>query len=95
MTGTRFLAAIVAASLFWASPVAAPAQEAHPAPADPPLKPGQSAGVHVAQQARTGVALIGTGAIIAVVIVAATAGGNGGSSNNPVNPQISTVTTAP
>lgn len=95
MSGIRFLAATVAVSLLWASPVAAPAQETHPAAAAPPLKPGRSAGVHVAQQARTGLALIGTGAIIAVVIVAATASSNGGNSNNPVNPQISTVTTAP
>jgi hypothetical protein len=96
MNGIRSLAAIVAASLLWVWPAVAPAQETHPVPASPPLKPGRSAGVHVAQQARTGVALIGTGAIIAVVIVAATASGNGsGSSNNPVNPQFTTVTTAP
>ena len=42
------------------------------------LKPGKSAGIHAAQTARAGVALIGAGAIIAVVVVAAGAGSNGG-----------------
>jgi hypothetical protein len=43
-----------------------------------PLKPGKSAGIHAAQTARAGVALIGAGAIIAVVVVAAGAGSSGG-----------------
>jgi len=49
-----------------------------------PLKPGRTAGVKAAQQARAGVALIGAGAIIAVVVVAAgtSGGGNGGSAQN-------------
>ena len=93
MNGIRFSAVIIAASLLWVWPAAA--QDQHPAPPSPPLKPGRSAGVHVAQQARTGVALIGTGAIIAVVIVATTASSNGSGSNNQVNPQFTTVTTAP
>jgi hypothetical protein len=94
MHGTKFLAAMVAAGLLLALPGAAPAQDPHPAPPQP-LKPGQSAGVHAAQQARTGFALIGAGAVIAVAIVAATAS-NGGAGNNPVNPQSNSVsTTAP
>lgn len=93
MSGFRFLAAVVAASLLLAWPLAAPAQDPHtPASQPPPLKPGQSAGVHAAQQARTGVALIGAGAVIAVVIVAATAG-SGGAGSNPANPQSNSVST--
>jgi hypothetical protein len=92
MTGKSVLAALVAASLLLAAPEAALAQDPHPAPPPQPLKPGQSAGVHVAQQARTGLALIGTGAIIAVVIVAATASG-GGNNSNQVNPQFQSVST--
>ena len=94
MIKIRFLAAI-AACLLLATPVAAPAQDPHAAPPPPLLKPGQSAGVHAAQHARTGLALIGTGAVIAVVIVAATAS-SGGAGNNQVNPQSNSVsTTAP
>ena len=92
MSGFRSLAAIMAASLFLAWPLAAPAQDPHSAAQPPPLKPGQSAGVHAAQQARTGVALIGAGAVIAVVIVAATASG-GGAGSNPANPQSNSVST--
>jgi hypothetical protein len=87
MNGIRIFAATAAASLLLALPAAAPAQDPHPAPS-PPLKPGQSAGIHAAQQAHTGLALIGTGAVIAVVIVA-------GASNTPVNQQFAPVTTAP
>jgi hypothetical protein len=52
-----------------------------------PLKPGRTAGVKVAQQARAGLALIGAGAIIAVVVVAAgtSGGGSGGSAQNNMN----------
>jgi hypothetical protein len=92
MTKARF-SVIAAAVLLVALPAAAFAQDPHPAP--PPLKPGQSAGIHAAQHARTGLALIGTGAIIAVVIVAATAS-SGGAGSNPVNPQSNSAsTTAP
>ena len=90
MIKIRFLAAI-AACLLLAMPVAAPAQDPHPAP--PPLKPGQSAGVHTAQQSHTGLALVGSGAIIAVVIVAATASNGGSGSSNQVNPQNQSVAT--
>ncbi|HEX4027952.1 MAG TPA: hypothetical protein VHX18_10050 [Rhizomicrobium sp.] len=83
----------MAASLLLALPGAALAQDPHPAP-PAPLKPGRSAGIHAAQQARAGLALVGTGAIIAVVIVAATASNSGG--NGQVNPQSNSVsTTAP
>ena len=92
MNGFRFLAALSAASLLLALPVAAPAQDPHPeSPAPQPLKPGQSAGVHAAQQTHTGLALIGSGAVIAVVLVAATAS----SSNGQVAPQFAPSTTAP
>jgi hypothetical protein len=94
MNGFRFLAALSAASLLLALPVAAPAQDPHPASPPPqPLKPGQSAGIHAAQQTHTGLALIGSGAVIAVVLVAATASNNGG--NGAVNPQFAPSTTAP
>jgi hypothetical protein len=93
MTRARF-SGIAAAVLLVALPTAASAQDPHPAP--PPLKPGQSAGIHAAQHARTGLALIGTGAIIAVVIVAATASSGGAAGNNPVNQQFNSAsTTAP
>ena len=91
MNKNRFLAAIAAAGLLLALPVAAPAQDPHPALPPAPLPPGHSAGVHGAQQAHTGLALIGGGAVIAVVIVAATAG-NGGAAG-AVNPQSNAVST--
>lgn len=95
MIRTKSWAAVMAASLLLALPGAALAQDPHPVP-PAPLKPGRSAGIHAAQQARAGLALIGTGAIIAVVIVAATASNNGGGSNSQVNPQFNSVsTTAP
>ena len=94
MNGFRFLAALSAACLVLALPAAAPAQDPHPAfPPPQPLKPGQSAGIHAAQQTHTGLALIGSGAVIAVVLVAATASNNGG--NGAVNPQFAPATTAP
>ena len=92
MNGFRFFTALASASLLLASP--AFAEDPHPAPQPPPLKPGQSAGVQAAQQTRTGVALIGAGAVIAVVIVAATAS-SGGNTNNQVNPQTQSTTTTP
>jgi hypothetical protein len=95
MNGFRFLAALSAACLVLALPAAAPAQDPHPAPPPPqPLKPGQSAGIQAAQQTHTGLALIGSGAVIALVLVAATASNNGGS-NGAVNPQFAPATTAP
>ncbi|HEX4273430.1 MAG TPA: hypothetical protein VHZ32_18710 [Rhizomicrobium sp.] len=93
MNRNKFLAAIAAAGLLLALPVVALAQDPHPTPA--PLKPGKSAGVHGAQQAHTGLALIGGGAVIAVVIVAATAGNNGnGGQTNPQTQSVATTTTS-
>ena len=57
-----------------------------------PLKPGRTAGVKMAQQARAGLALIGAGAIIAVVVVAA--GSSGGNGSQP-NMQFAPMTTSP
>ena len=62
-------------------------------PATGPLKPGRTAGVKGAQQARAGLALIGAGAMIAVVVVAAgTSGGGGGpgAQNNNFAPTTTT-----
>ncbi len=88
---STYLKVIVAGGLLWVLPEAVLAQ----GPRQPPhFKPGQSAGVQTAQQTHTGLALIGTGAIIAVVIVAATASNSGGN-NNQVNPQFAPATTAP
>jgi hypothetical protein len=97
--GTRFLAGMVGGLALLVLPVLADgAAGTHPAakpgPAQPgPLQPGKSAGIHAAQQARAGLALIGAGAIIAIVVVAAGAGGNG-SAAQP-NAQEAPVTTAP
>jgi hypothetical protein len=88
MNKNVFLMAAVAGCLLFAQSQAVFAGD-RPAP---PLKPGQSAGVHVAQQTHTGLALVGAGAIIAVVIVAATAG-NGGNGNNNNPPSVTTTTT--
>jgi hypothetical protein len=89
-----FSAAIVAACLSAVQPLPVLAQVRHPAPPPAPLKPGQSAGIHIAQQTRTGLALVGTGAVLAVVIVAATASNNGGGTSNQPNSQSITTTTA-
>lgn len=85
------LRAVLAISVLLALPRTVLGQAQHPAA----LKPGHSAGVHTAQQAHTGLALIGTGAILAIVVVAATTNSGGGNNNNPVNQQASTTTTAP
>jgi len=59
-----------------------------------PLKPGRSAGVHAAQLPRTGLALIGASAIIAVVVVAVGTGSSG-NGNAPESNFQSVSTTAP
>ena len=83
---------IAAAGLLWALPEAVVAQD--PRAGQPPLEPGHSASVQAAQHTHTGLALIGTGAIVAVVIVAATTS-NGGGNNNQVNmPSVSATTTS-
>jgi hypothetical protein len=92
----RFFAGLVltAALLAWGIAMAAepaPLPPAGPSPPKPgPLQPGRSAGVHGAQQARTGLALVGAGAIIAVVVVAA---GTSGSSASPQSNSQSVTTT--
>ena len=88
----RFLVGMVAGlSLMTAPAMAAEAAGSRAAKTDP-LKPGKSAGVHVAQQARAGLALISAGAIIAIVVVAAsTSSGNGGNAQ----PNSQSVTTTP
>ena len=58
-----------------------------------PLKPGRTAGVKGAQQARAGLALIGAGAIIAVVVVAA--GSSGGGGGPSVQNNFAPTTTTP
>jgi hypothetical protein len=79
--------------------LALPAHAAETAPGTPkpsqngPLKPGRSAGVRNAQMPRTGFALLGAGAIIAVVVVAASGGGNG--NNQQPNLQSMPTTTSP
>jgi len=57
-----------------------------------PLKPGRSAGVRVAQLPRTGLALVGASAIIAIVVGAA---GSGGGNGSQPNLQSAPTTTAP
>ena len=98
----RFFTAIsfLVLVLVWAAP-SAPAADATASPrvaaatrppAEGPLKPGRTAGVKGAQQARAGLALIGAGAIIAVVVVAAgsSGGGSGGSAQNNFAPTTTT-----
>jgi len=98
----RFFAAVVLWAAFLAG-TALPTQAAEAAastrvaantrPPEPgPLKPGRTAGVQKAQQARAGLALIGAGAIIAVVVVAAGSSGGGGPSaqNNNFAPTTTT-----
>jgi hypothetical protein len=77
-----------AATAAEASDAAKPAQQGGP------LKPGRSAGIHAAQLPRTGLALVGASAIIAIVAVAA---GTGSSSNgnNPQSNLQSVTTTTP
>jgi len=98
----RFFAAVVLWAAFLAG-TALPTQAAEAAastrvaantrPPEPaPLKPGRTAGVQKAQQARAGLALVGAGAIIAVVVVAAGSSGGGGPSaqNNNFAPTTTT-----
>jgi len=59
-----------------------------------PLKPGHSAGVHAAQLPRTGLALIGASAVIAVVVVAVGTGSSG-NGNVPQSNFQSVATTTP
>jgi hypothetical protein len=89
MITIRLLSAIAAAGLLLTLPRAVLAEGPQP-----PLEPGHSAGVHAAQKTHTGLALIGTAAIIAVVFVATTTS-NGGGNNNQPNSLAAPATTAP
>jgi hypothetical protein len=90
----RFFTGLVltAALLAWGIAMAAEPAPLTAAGSSPPkpgsLQPGRSAGVHGAQQARTGLALVGAGAIIAIVVVAA-----GTSSSASPQPNSQSVTT--
>jgi hypothetical protein len=92
--GMCFLTRLAAtAALGIAVATAAGADPLPAAPKQGPLNPGKSAGVQAAQQARTGLALVGAGAIIAVVIVAASTGGSngGGQANSQSVPTTATT----
>ena len=94
----RIYTALAAAGILaLAAPAARPAEPAGSAKSaqhSGPLKPGRSAGVHAAQLPRTGLALIGASAVIAIIVVAA---GTGSSSNGnaPESNLQSVSTTTP
>jgi len=91
-----FTAIITAALLAMPAPIADAAEgagSARTAQQSGPLKPGRSAGVRAAQLPRTGLALVGASAIIAVVAVAASSGG--GNSGSQQNMQSVPTTTTP
>lgn len=79
--------------------LAVPAHAAEPAASTPkpaqngPLKPGRSAGVRNAQLPRTGLALVGAGAILAVVVVAAGSSSGNGNNQQPNMQSMPTTTT--
>lgn len=80
-------AAMLAASAALATeplPAGKPSQS-H-APRSPQLDPGRSAGVHRAQQVRTGLLMTGAAGVIAAVVLAATTGGGG--AQNQTSPQM-------
>ena len=89
----RILAALLMGSvLAWGAPLAHAAEagsSAKPVQQAGPLKPGRSAGVRSAQLPRTGLALVGAGAVIAVIAIVA---GTGSGSNAP-QPNLQSVTT--
>lgn len=91
-----FTAMLTAGLLSLLTPIAEAAEaadSARKAEQSGPLKPGRSAGVRAAQLPRTGLALVGATAVIAIVAVAASSSGGGGTSNGP---QLqSTPTTTP
>ena len=93
----RFLMGMTAGLALLAAPaMAADAAGSRAAAKTDPLKPGplqsgKSAGVHAAQQARAGVALVSAGAIIAIVVVAASASSG---SSQPIEQNVA-VTTSP
>ena len=93
----RFFTAMLTAGLLsLLTPVAEaaePAGSARKAEQSGTLKPGRSAGVRAAQLPRTGVALVGATAVIAIIAVAASSGGGGSTGNGPQ--MNSTPTTTP
>ena len=95
MRGMRHFTILVMTAALLARPAhAAETAAGTPKPSqNGPLKPGRSAGVRNAQMPRTGFALLGAGAIIAVVVVAASGGGNG--NNQQPNLQSMPTTTSP
>ena len=89
-----FFLAVAAPSAQAADAVASTRVAANTRPPETgPLKPGRTAGVKGAQQARAGLALIGAGAIIAVVVVAAGSSGGGGGPSAQNNFAPTTTTT--
>jgi hypothetical protein len=82
LAGMRFSVVMAAMLLFCMPPAMAADAADHPPPPGP-LKPGKSAGVPIAQQTRAGLALVGTGAIIAIVVVTTASSGGGSASNQP------------
>ncbi|HKU55060.1 MAG TPA: hypothetical protein VJP60_06830 [Rhizomicrobium sp.] len=85
---TTFLALPLVRAAPSARTAETPARAGTRPPEAGPLKPGRIAGVKAAQQARTGLALIGTGAIIAVVVVVAA--GSGGQNTMQIAPATTT-----
>lgn len=78
----RFWSGVVMAALTVSSAAGQTARK----PQHPPLKPGPSAGVHAAQEGlKSGLALVGASAVIALVVVATA--NNGGNNNNQPNSQ--------
>ena len=100
MRGMRVFTILVTAAALLGPPLALPVRAAEAAAGTPkpsqngPLKPGRSAGVRNAQLPRTGLALIGASAIIAVVVIAAGSGGGNGNNQQP-NLQSMPSTTTP
>ncbi|HEX4635495.1 MAG TPA: hypothetical protein VH189_04895 [Rhizomicrobium sp.] len=92
----RIFTTMLAAGLLaiWA-PVADAAEASAKKPQQSgPLKPGRSAGIRGAQLPRTGLALVGASAIIAVIVVAAgTGGGSGGNGPQSNFQSVPTTTT--
>ena len=93
----RFFTAMLAAGLLsLPAPIADAAEaagSARKAEQSGPLTPGRSAGVRAAQLPRTGLALVGASAIIAIVAVAASSGGGSGSTGPQSNFQSVPTTT--
>ena len=98
MRGMKHFTILVMAAALLAPALPAHAVEAAATTPKPsqngPLKPGRSAGVRNAQLPRTGLALVGAGAIIAVIVVAAGSSGGNGNYQQP-NLQSMPTTASP